>query len=655
MFRQWATRDTKAWRNSQWRHIAALYSQIEGTIHLAGDQKILIEGNSKRIVQGTVKAGVGTICVEGLENEANVMMSGAIVIERGGCVPIELVNLGRKDAYLQAGCKLGTWQARVHSVKAVEEDKGKECDIRSKMVVGELSEEEETVFRALLNEFPDVFSRGEHDVGYCDKIPHRIDLVDQRPVRRPYRRIPINQWDEVNSYLQAHLASGIISKGTSPYSAFLVLVRKKSGALRVCCDFRGLNLKTVRDSFPLPRIDEALESLRGAKLFSSVDLAHGFLQCALKKEDRHKTAFSAGSRGLYEYNRMPMGLVNAPATFARLMQACLGEENIILYLDDILVFADSFAQMITRLRWTFVKLRNYGLKIKPKKCVLFQTSVQFLGHVVSAKGIETDPDKVKAVTDCVKPMSVKEVRSFLGLTGYYRKFVPKYSSIASPLTNLTKDDVVFEWTEECQEAFDNLKVKLTTAPILGYPNYELPFILETDASLKGLGAVLSQKHEGVNYVVAYASRKLSGAEFNDSNYSSMKLELLALKWAVTQAFRQYLAGSECHVYTDNNPIVHFQSSNVAVAEMRWIAQLSDYHLVMHFRSGKLNANADALSRQHTYIPTELRARAVKARIPDIPIESEAINEIEIAALQGEDSELACVAKAISNTLEKEGS
>ena len=225
---------------------------------------------------------------------------------------------------------------------------------------------------------------------------------------------------------------------------------------------------------------------------------------------------------------MPMGLVNAPATFARLMQACLGEENlktIILYLDDILVFADSFAQMITRLRWTFVKLRNYGLKIKPKKCVLFQTSVTFLGHVVSAKGIETDTDKVKAVTDWVKPMSVKEVRSFLGLTGYYRKFVPKYSSIASPLTNLTKDDIVFEWTEECQEAFDNLKVKLTTAPILGYPNYELPFILETDASLKGLGAVLSQKHEGVNYVVAYASRKLSGAEFNDSNYSSMKLEL----------------------------------------------------------------------------------------------------------------------------------
>ena len=346
---------------------------------------------------------------------------------------------------------------------------------------------------------------------------------------------------------------------------------------------------------------------------------------------------------------MPMGLVNAPATFARLMQSCLGEENLkslILYLDDILVFSDSFQQMITRLRWTFIKLRSYGLKIKPKKCVLFQQRVTFLGHVVSAKGIETYPDKIRAVIDWDTPTSVKEVRSFLGLTGYYRKFVPKYSSIASPLTNLTKDEVKFHWTAECQEAFESLKVKLTTAPILGYPNYDIPFILETDSSLKGLGAVLSQKHEGLNYVVAYASRKLSGAEYNDSNYSSIKLELLALKWAVIQAFKQYLAGSEYHVYTDNNPIVHFQSTNAAVTEMRWIAQLSDYHLIMHFRSGKLNANADALSRQHTYLPVNLRALELKARIPDIPEDGISLDDSEIAALQSEDSDLACVAIAV---------
>ena len=230
---------------------------------------------------------------------------------------------------------------------------------------------------------------------------------------------------------------------------------------------------------------------------------------------------------------------------------------------------------------------------------------------MSAKGIETDLDKIRAVIDWDTPTSVKEVRSFLGLTGYYRKFVPKYSSIASPLTNLTKDEVKFEWTAECQEAFESLKVKLTTAPILGYPIYDIPFILETDASLKGIGAVLLQKHEGLNYIDAYENRKLSGAEYNDSIYSSMKLELLALKWAVTQAFKQYLAGSEYHVYTDNNPIVHFQSSNAAVTEIRWIAQLSDYHLIMHFRSGKLNTNADALSRQHTYIPVNLRALGVK--------------------------------------------
>ena len=278
---------------------------------------MLVEGNSKRIVRGTVKAGIGTVCVQGLDTDSTVSVSGAVVVEQDGCVSIELVNLSREDVYIKGGCKIGNWQARVQCVEAVEDASGNLENSRDKMVVGDLSENEEKVFRALLGEFSDVFSQSEHDVGYCDKIPHRIHLVDTHPVRRPYRRIPVNQWDEVNSYLQAHLASGIIQKSTSPFSAPLVLVRKKSCALRVCCDFSGLNLKTVRDSFPLPLVDEALEALRSARLFSSLDLAHGFLQCALVEEDRHKTAFSAGSHGLYEYTRMPMGLVNAPATFAR--------------------------------------------------------------------------------------------------------------------------------------------------------------------------------------------------------------------------------------------------------------------------------------------------------------------------------------------------
>ena len=324
-----------------------------------------------------------------------------------------------------------------------------------------------------------------------------------------------------------------------------------------------------------------------------------------------KTAFRVGTGGLYEYLRMPFGLCNSPATFQRLMEACFTEENfdiLLLYLDDILVFSKTIEEHLHRLDLVFSKLKSHGLKMKPSKCSFFNTSVKYLGHIVSADGVSTDPEKTETIRSWPTPTSEKELRSFLGLAGYYRRFVKDFSKIAKPLHNITKDNnkkkkkstsrpFLELWTEECDVAFNELKLRLTSSPILGYPDFTRSFILETDASFDGLGAVLSQDQEHGHVEIAYASRTLRPTERNMENYSSMKLELLALKWAVTDKFRDYLLGSKFVVFTDNNPLSYLQTAKLGATEMRWASQLAQFDFEVKFRSGKANRNADALSRK----------------------------------------------------------
>ena len=256
------------------------------------------------------------------------------------------------------------------------------------------------------------------------------------------------------------------------------------------------------------------------------------------------------------------------------MEACFTEENfdiLLLYLDDILVFSKTIEEHLYRLDLVFSKLKSHGLKMKPSKCSFFNTSVKYLGHIVSADGVSTDPEKTETIRSWPTPTSEKELRSFLGLAGYYRRFVKDFSKIAKPLHNITKDNnkkkkksttkpFLELWTEECDSAFKELKLRLTSSPILGYPDFTRLFILETDASFDGLGAVLSQDQEHGHVVIAYASRTLRPTERNMENYSSMKLELLALKWAVTDKFRDYLLGSKFVVFTDNNPLSYLQTA-----------------------------------------------------------------------------------------------
>ena len=280
------------------------------------------------------------------------------------------------------------------------------------------------------------------------------------------------------------------------------------GHARFCVDYRKLNGVTKLDEFPLPRIDDTLDLLSGAKLFTTLDLASGYWQVPMERTSQEKTAFITHS-GLYEFRKMPFGLVNAPATLQRLMEIVLSglaREVCPVYLDDVLVFGRTLEEHNRNLRKVLERIREAGLKLKPKKCLFTQRSVEYLGHIVSDQGIQADPKKVLAMARYPTPGDVKALRSFLGLTSYYRRFVPGFPKIANPLYALTKKNVEFVWSEKCEKAFNQLKEHLQSAPVLCYPDFYRAFILETDASGVGLGAVLAQEQaDGTVRPVAYAS------------------------------------------------------------------------------------------------------------------------------------------------------
>ena len=399
------------------------------------------------------------------------------------------------------------------------------------------------------------------------------------------------------------LKIGAIRKSNSPWASAVVLVRKKDGSLRFCIDLRKLNSRTIKDAYGLPRIEETLDCLGGSIIFTSLDLKSGYWQVEMDETSKPLTAFTVGPLGFYECERMPFRLTNAPSTFQRLMESCLGDLHLnwcIIYLDDVIVFSKTPKDHIERLRGVFHKLFLAGLKLKPRKCEFFKSKIAYLGHIVSAKGIETGPKKVEAVKNWTIPKTVTDVRSFLGFTNYYRRFVKDYAKVARLLNilisgeNAAKKKKLVEWDEQCQKAFDALKDLCTSTPILTYADYKKEFQLHTDACEKGLGGVLYQKDEnGLQRVIAYASRSLSHTE---RNYPAHKLEFLVLKWAVTDRFHEYLYGGKFDVFTDNNPLTYIlTSAKLDACGQRWVASLANYDFRLFYKTGRSNVEADALS------------------------------------------------------------
>ena len=468
-----------------------------------------------------------------------------------------------------------------------------------KEALQEVDECDKPLISSLITQHADVFSSGETDIGRTNLVQHHIDTGNARPVKQRPRRAPIQQQTEIDRQVQMLLDHDLISPSQSPWATPVVLVAKKGSGWRLCCDYRKLNDLTIKDAYPLPRIDDTLDRLYGATWFCTLDLKSGYWQVELSEDAKQKSAFTVQS-GLYNWNVMPFGLCNAPSTFERLMEHILHGlhwKTLLIYLDDVIVFGRTVAETASRLEEVFQRLGQAGLKLNPSKCFLFKPQVHYLGHIVSAEGIHTNPNKVQAIQDWPVPKTVTHVRSFLGLASYYRRFIHHFADVAKPLHHLTGKNTRFEWTDKCQAAFEELKKRLMTAPILAYPAEEGQYILDVDASAFAMGGVLSQVQDDKERVIAYGSKSFSKEQ---KNYCVTRRELLAVVHFL-KYYRHYLYGRPVRVRTDHAALKWLCNFKEAEGQLaRWLEVLSSYNMQIEHRPGLRHQNADALSRRPCY-------------------------------------------------------
>ena len=459
---------------------------------------------------------------------------------------------------------------------------------------GNITFRQALVLADVLVEFGDVFAKSDLDLGCFDAIKHTIDTGDARPIKQRMRRTPLGFEKEEEKHLNAMLAAGVVQPSVSEWSSPPVLVRKKDGGVRWCIDYRSLNNVTRKDVFPLPLIEECIDTLSGTNYFSTLDMASGYWQVELAEEDRHKTAFIT-KYGLFEHTRMGFGLCNAPATFQRVVQLVLRGltwKDVLAYLDDIIVVGANFEHHMHNLKEVFRRFRKHNLKLKPKKTILFQNQVKFLGKIVSGDGISINPDNISAVVKWPVPKNTKDVERFLGFVNYHRDHIPNYAHSAASLYGLTGKKP-FEWTEVHDKAFHTLKEAMVSAPVLAYPKPEGLFILDTDASNDAIGAELIQIHDGEPKVICYGSFVLTPEQ---RRYCTTRKELLAVV-RFTRQFRHYLLGRKFTVRTDHNSLTWLMRFKLIEGQLaRWLEELSCYDMDIVHRPGVKHGNADGLSR-----------------------------------------------------------
>ena len=571
-----------------------LQSEYLGIMELSVAQMTMIPARTEMHIAvpcpGTCLGAFLTESHPNLLLKTPVRVAKALVQNQDNLVLLRIVNVSSEDWQITKGQKIATLSA-VQGIVPIENGLNSPLPCTDS---DHVDIRQQADLNGLVREYETLFSCNDTDLGLISTGHHRIFLTDPVPIKQPPRRIPPALRAQVDEKVQNFLDKGLIQPSASPWCSPLVLVRKRDGDLRFCIDYRLLNAKTVKDAFPLPRIDETLEALRGATWFSSLDLRAGYHQIPLYPDDRYLTAWTDG-RALYEWNVLPMGLCNAPSTFSRLLEftmAGLRWESCVLYLDDLIVYGSTWKEHLERLRAVFQRLKEANLKLNGSKCLLARKEIPFLGFVVSAEGIATAPDKIRALMNMPNPANAHEVRSILGFMSYYRRFVPKFSSIAAPLHDLTKKDVPFAWTSECQEALEKLKRALSSSPILAYPDFSQDFRLHVDASYKGLGAVLAQVQHGKERVISYSSRLLNAAE---RKYSTTELECLALFWGI-KVHHVYLYGRKFQVYTDHQSLTWLKRmKNPSGRQARWVLGLSEYDFVPIHVRGKVN-RADVFSR-----------------------------------------------------------
>ncbi|GJV57045.1 putative reverse transcriptase domain-containing protein [Tanacetum coccineum] len=506
------------------------------------------------------------------KKEVHIPIKNQMLVVKGDCNSsrLKVISCIKARKYIERGCHLFL----AHVTKKEKSEKRLE-DV------------------PVICDFPEVFLDDLPGLPPPRQVEFKIDLVpgDAPVARAPYRLAP-SEMKELSEQLKELLEKGFIRPSSSPWGALILFVKKKDGSFRMCIDYRELNKLMVKNRYPLSRIDDLFDQLQGSSVYSKIDLRLGYHQLRIREEDIPITAFRT-RYGHYEFQVMPFGLTNAPAVFMDLMnRVCKPylDKFMIVFIDDILIYSKTKEEHSEHLKIILDLLKKEKLFAKFSKCDFCLESVQFLGHVINREGVHVDPAKIEAIKNWPVPTSPTEVRQFIGLASYYRRFIEGFSLIAKPLTKLTQKNKKFEWGADEDEAFQKLKKDLCTAPILALPEGPDDFIVYCDASLKSYGAVLMQRDK----VIAYASRQL---KTHEENYTTHDLELGVVVFAL-KLWRRYLYGTKCVVYTDHKSLQYIlDQKELNMRQRRWIELLSDYDCEICYHPGKANVVADALSRK----------------------------------------------------------
>ena len=584
----------------------------------------------------------------------NVLSARTVLPDTNGEIEVLAANFGEKLCIVKEGTYLG--DARPSNVRHVlyrldVESQKKEHEVAVEVrdtdekqqtavngnshvqcmidrLPGSLSIEERAAVVDLVHKYAGSFSKDKYDIGFTRAVQHTIDVGNSKPVKQPLRRYPAVHQEFIDKEVEKLLELGLIKPSSAPWASNVVVVNKKDGQLRMCIDYRVVNSKSEMDAFPVPLQSSCLDTLAGSTYFSTIDQRSGYWQIEIAESDRDKTSFVTRS-GLWRWKRLPFGLCNAVSLFQRLMDKLLVGLNwyvCLVYLDDIAVFSKTFEQHLVRLELVIQRLYLAGLKLSPEKCFLCQREVHFLGHVISQKGIAPEEEKVKVVKNWPVPTCVKDLRAWIGLIGYYRKWIPKFAHRAKSLFNLMKKDAEFVWTDDCQSAFDDMKQCLVSAPILGLPLSEGLMVVDTDASGTAAGAVLHQEQDGQLRVLAYYSRLFRDAE---TRYSTNAKELSAVVYALKQ-FKHYLLGRRFVVRTDHIALKHLLTSKELTAlqarHLDFIGQFKGMEI--QHRPGINHGNVDGLSRRPA--DTEATVEQSVNSVYQSTAETEPVTEVKVS-------------------------
>lgn len=525
-----------------------------------------------------------------------------IVSDNAQHIRILMTNFGHTNSIIQKGQLVGFLSTVVELTddgSNVEEQWTRES-LQAAVDLSGLSEEQKTQVWGVVEANQMVLSMGDHDIGQVGITAHRIELYDETPIYQKPRRFPPPVAEEIEGQCQGLLQLGIIEPSASPWSSPVVPIRKKDGSIRLCVDYRLLNKVTKPDKFPMPNLTDSIFSLHGIKYFTKLDLVRGYYQVNLEDSSKEFTAFST-PHGHYQFNRLSFGLRNAPAAFQREMQEVLREfpwKKVVVYIDDILIMETSFEKHVELVGQVLQTLKIHGIKIKPEKCEWCRTEVEFLGHIVSREGVKKTKSYVDKVDCFQRPTTVRELREFLGLINFQRKFIPNCSVIQKPLSAVTggggKKKLL--WTSEMEAAFNALRQAVKEDIQLAFPNYgpdAEKLELWVDASMTGAGACLTQIQQGQLRVIAFASMNFEGAQ---RNYSTLDKELAAMRWGI-KCFRAFLYGIEFVLRTDHQPLVYLHNMRIVDSRLaRTLENLADFNFTILYTPGRLNTAADALSR-----------------------------------------------------------